>query len=124
MEAARRILLIDDEPDFLNNLSLTLEMAGYQALTAMDGSEALTILQTQAVDLIISDINMLPIGGYQLCDLVRSNPQWSKIPFLFLTGSRFVSDAEIQYGKARGINEYLFKPIRSKDLLSAVKQAL
>ena len=95
-------------------------MAGYHTLTASDGAEALKMLKTHPVDLIISDINMPNMGGYQLYNQVRANPQWAKIPFLLLTGCRFVSDNEIRYGKSLGVDEYFTKPIRSDELLTAV----
>ena len=124
MTTTKSILLIDDEPDFLDNLSLTLEMAGYKTITAQDGVEALSVLQNQVVDLIISDIKMPHVGGYELYKIVRANPVWSSIPFFLLTGCRFVSDSEVHYGKALGVDEYFTKPIRSKELLFAVGNRL
>jgi CheY-like chemotaxis protein len=124
MKTSASILLVDDQPDLLDNLSLTLGMAGYQTVTASDGFEALAVLQRQPVDLILSDITMPRLDGYQLYHRVRQNPEWAKIPFLFLTGCGFLSDGEIRYGKALGIDEYLSKPIRSKELLAAVQRVL
>lgn len=114
------ILLIDDEPDLLENLSLTLNMAGYPTVTAADGFEALGVLQSQPVGLILSDISMPSMDGYQLYNRIREDSQWSQIPFIFLTGCRFLSDQEIRYGKSLGVDEYLAKPIRSEQLLLAV----
>jgi CheY-like chemotaxis protein len=124
MKTSASILLVDDQPDLLDNLSLTLGMAGYQAVTASDGFEALAVLQRQPVDLILSDITMPRLDGYQLYHRVRQNPEWAKIPFLFLTGCGFLSDGEIRYGKALGVDEYLSKPIRSRELLAAVQRVL
>jgi CheY-like chemotaxis protein len=124
METIPSILLVDDEPDFLDNLSLALEMAGCQPITATDGFEALRALQTHSIDLIVADINMPNMGGYQLYRLIRRNPRWTEIPFLFLTGSRFLSEAEIGYGKTLGVDGYLIKPISVNDLLAAVKTKL
>ena len=124
METKQAILLIDDEPDLLDNLSLTLEMAGYQTLTATDGVEAIEVLKNQPVGLILSDISMPCMDGYQLHSQIRENPEWQNIPFIFLTGCRFLSDKEIRYGKALGVEEYLTKPIRSEQLLLAVLSKL
>jgi CheY-like chemotaxis protein len=124
MKTSASILLVDDQPDLLDNLSLTLGMAGYQAVTASDGFEALAVLQRQPVDLILSDITMPRLDGYQLYHRVRQNPEWAQIPFLFLTGCGFLSDGEIRYGKALGVDEYLSKPIRSRELLAAVQRVL
>lgn len=122
IKAFPSILVVEDEPDLLDNLSLTLEAAGYQTLTASNGLEALAVLHAQSVDLILSDINMPKIDGYQFYKLVRENHRWSTIPFLFLTGCRFLSDGEIRYGKTLGIDEYLTKPIQPEDLLSVVQK--
>ncbi len=124
MKTTNLILLIDDEPDLLDNLGLTLEMAGHKTITATDGFSALSMLKEHAVDLIISDIVMPDMGGYQLHQQVCKNPTWVNIPFLFLTGCRFFSDAEIRYGQELGIDEYLTKPIRSNELLAAVSRQL
>lgn len=124
IKAPPSILVVEDEPDLLDNLRITLEGAGYRTLTARNGFEALAVLQAQSVDLILSDINMPRIGGYQLYKLVRENPRWSAIPFLFLTGCKFLSDGEIQYGKKLGIEEYLTKPIQPEYLLLVVESKL
>jgi two-component system OmpR family response regulator len=124
METKSSILLIDDEPDLLDNLCLTLEMAGYQTVTATDGVEALAVLESQPVALILSDISMPCMDGYQLYNRIRENPHWNEIPFIFLTGCRFLSDKEIRYGKDLGVDEYLTKPIRSEQLLLAVLSKL
>lgn len=120
MQETSSILLVDDEPDLLDNLSLTLTMAGYQTMTARDGLEALEILQAQPINLVLADINMPCMGGYQLYRHIHENPRWTTIPFIFLTGCRFISDDEIRYGKAMGVDEYLVKPIRAEQLLLTV----
>lgn len=124
MEKKTSILLVEDQPDMLDYLSQTLEMAGYQTVKAKGGFEALKVLRTEPIDLILSDIVMPDLGGYQLQSLIHVNSQWATIPFLFLTGCKFLSDAEIRYGKERGVNEYLIKPIHSEELLAVIKRTL
>jgi two-component system OmpR family response regulator len=118
METTACILVVDDQPDLLDNLGLALEAAGYQVLTAGDGVEALALLQAQPVHLILADIAMPRINGYQLHERVRQNPQWVAIPFLFLTARTL--DSDIRYGKELGVDDYLTKPIQPEDLLAAV----
>lgn len=124
METTSTILIVDDETDFLENLSLTLEMAGYRTVTAGNGIEALAEMQRQPVDLIVCDIKMPLMGGYQFHEEVRANPNQADIPFLFLSGCRFLTDAEIRRGKRLGVTEYFAKPIRVETLLLAVWSAL
>lgn len=116
------ILVIDDHPDLLENLQLTLAADGYYVLTAEDGVEALDILARQSVDLILADIAMPRMNGYQLYERIRENPEWVLIPFIFLTARTL--DSDIRYGKELGVDDYLTKPIQPEDLLAAVQGKL
>jgi CheY-like chemotaxis protein len=121
-ETAPCILVVEDEPDLLKHLSLTLEMANYQLLTAKDGAEALALLQLHQVDLILSDISMPSMSGYQLYNRVCENPRWVMIPFIFLSARSM--DSDIYYGKELGVDDYLTKPLRSENLLSVIQGKL
>jgi DNA-binding response OmpR family regulator len=118
MNEQTTILVVDDQPDLLSNLELTLEAEGYRVLTAGDGDEALTMLHANHVDLILADIAMPRKNGYQLFEEVRDQPQWLAIPFLFLTARTL--DSDIRYGKELGVDDYLTKPIQPEDLLASV----
>jgi DNA-binding response OmpR family regulator len=122
MNTPASILVVDDEPDLLDNIVLALETENYGLLTANDGREALEILQSQPVDLILADVAMPDMNGYQLYGRVRKNPAWAIIPFIFLTARTM--DSDIRYGKELGVDDYLTKPIRSADLLAAVRGKL
>lgn len=122
METATTILVVDDHPDLLENLQLTLSAGGYYVLAAADGAEALDILETHSIDLILADIAMPRINGYQLYDRVRENSEWVLIPFIFLTARTL--DSDIRYGKELGVDDYLTKPIQPEDLLAAVQGKL
>lgn len=116
------ILVVDDQRELLEMLGLALETADYTVLKASDGVTALAILQSQRVDLILADIAMPRMNGYQLYQSIRENPQWVAIPFLFLTARAL--DSDIRYGKELGVDDYLIKPIQPEDLLSAVQGKL
>ena len=122
MKTIASILVVDDELTLLNCLKLVLERAGYRVWTARDGIEALAMLKSQPVDLILADIAMPHMNGYQLYECVVENPQWVTIPFLFLTAR--AQDSDIRYGKELGVDDYLTKPIRLEDLLAAVRGKL
>lgn len=122
MDSTISILVVDDEPDLLDNISLALEAEDYQVLTANNGSEALEILAAQPVNLILADIAMPDMNGYQLYQQVRQNSAWVLIPFIFLTARTM--DSDIRYGKELGVDDYLTKPIRTKDLLAAIRGKL
>jgi DNA-binding response OmpR family regulator len=122
MPTMTTLLVADDQPELQAMLSLTLESAGFHVLRAGDGIEALAILQAQAVDLILADIAMPRMNGYQLHQRVRENPHWLAIPFIFLTARSL--DSDIRYGKELGVDDYLTKPIEPEDLLAAVQGRL
>ena len=119
MEDSVSILVVDDEPDLLDNISLALEAEGYRVLVAHDGFEGLSILENQPVNLILADIAMPNMNGYQLYERVRENSQWAFIPFIFLTARTL--DSDINYGKELGVDDYLTKPIRVAELLAVVR---
>jgi DNA-binding response OmpR family regulator len=102
----------------LDGLSLTLGAAGYRVITAPNGTVALQRLQDHRVDLIIADIAMPTLNGYQLFEQVRQNPALVGIPFLFLTARAL--DSDVRFGKAMGVDDYLLKPITPEDLLATV----
>ena len=116
------ILIVDDQPELLENIGLALEIDGHHILTAIDGFEALNLLHSQPIDLILADIAMPGMNGYQLYERVRENLEWVSIPFIFLTARSF--DSDIRYGKELGVDDYLTKPIKPEDLLAAVRGRL
>lgn len=122
METDATILVVDDEKDLLEGLKLTLERAGYEVLAVGNGSEALEMLALRPVDLILSDIAMPTMNGYQLYEKVVARSDWVSIPFIFLSARGMGSD--IRYGRELGVDDYLIKPFRAADLLAVVRGCL
>ncbi len=116
------ILIVDDDKTLVTGLMLTLQAEGYDVLTAGNGLEALEVLAQSHVDLIIADVAMPKMNGYQLLERVRQNPEWVAIPFLLLTGRAM--DSDVRYGKELGVDDYLTKPIDPEDLLASVRGKL
>jgi DNA-binding response OmpR family regulator len=116
------ILIVDDDPVILKYIVKILEFERYQVLTARDGVEALDVLQFQPIDLIVTDIMMPRLNGYQLHECVIQNPKWVSIPVIFLSAR--CMDSDIRYGKEMGVDDYLTKPIEPEDLLAAVRGRL
>lgn len=116
------ILVVDDEPDLVENIQMALESQDYQVLTAKNGFEALATLQTQPVDLIISDVSMPAMSGPQLYEHIQQNPSWQTIPFILLTSHS--EEHHLATEQASPHRTYLPKPVRLLDLLAAVKENL
>lgn len=120
------ILVVEDDPFLLVGLQELLELFEgpyvLRVMTAKNGRVALSLLAQQKPDLIISDIMMPEMGGYEFLDHVRHNPEWVHIPFIFLTAKGERSD--IHRGLISGVEEYITKPYDSEELLELVASQL
>jgi len=116
------ILVVDDNAELVEGVKITLEMEGYQVLTATDGVEALDILERTTPDLILADIMMPNMDGYELYERINSDPRWVQIPFVFLTAK--TDKADILRGKEMGVDDYITKPFDPQDLIAVVRGRL
>jgi DNA-binding response OmpR family regulator len=112
------ILVVEDQPAMQRNMRMGLEMAGYEVVTAADGREALAVLDEKPVSLILADVAMPRVNGYQLYEELRKNRDWALIPFVFVSARAL--DSDVRYGKALGVDDYLVKPFQLEDLLAIV----
>jgi len=116
------ILIVEDDTSLLNFINKGLEVEGYHTITAMNGAEALKLLETDSIDLILSDVMMPEISGMELCHFVKSNINFSHIPTILLT-AQANSDAEIE-GLENGADFYITKPFKWRHVLAAIKNLL
>lgn len=118
MEGNKRILIADDEPDILEIVSYNLGREGYEIHTAKDGNEALEKAKQLQPDLIILDIMMPRKTGVEVCQILRSQPDFQETLIIFLTA---LSDEASQIkGLETGADDYVSKPISPKVLISRV----
>ncbi len=113
------ILVIDDNPLIVNILTSLLKANDYDVFASQDGSQALNILEAHPVDVIICDVMMPRMDGFQLHEAVRARSEFAHIPFLFLTA--LSEEEDICRGKEAGADDYLVKPFDPRQLLSVVK---
>lgn len=113
------ILVVEDDAAMAEGICDTLELAGYEVMLAANGREALERLAGRKPDLILSDIMMGKMDGYEFCQAVQAEPAWVDIPFVFLTAKH--RPEEIRRGKQLGIDDYLTKPFLLEDLLVVVQ---
>jgi len=116
------ILVVEDNTDMTAALKLALEMEGYQVLAAADGLEALGILERVTPDLIVADIMMPHMNGYELYAATHQDEKWLSIPFIFLTAKTDKKD--IRLGKEMGADDYLVKPVETEDLIATIRGKL
>ena len=123
MESKRNILVVDDNPDKLGLLEAALSLAGYQVTTAMDGEEALAAIESYQPDLVITDVMMPRMNGYELAQRIRANPQTKFIPVIMQTAAgRRVED--LRRASEIGALGYITDPSDIDLLLSRTRTLL
>lgn len=116
------VLLVEDNIDLNLAMREILESCGYEVLAAENGVQAIRVLEEQIPDVILCDIMMPEMDGYDLLRYARSEPSLRMIPFIFLTA--LTSTADHRRAREIGIDDYLTKPAETADLLAAINNAL
>jgi Response regulator containing a CheY-like receiver domain and an HTH DNA-binding domain len=119
---AKRLLVVDDDPGLLLAVSETLRAEGYEVMTARRAAEALIRIAESLPDLIISDIRMPGMDGYQLVKNLRSNPRTRLVPIIFLTAKDETTDRIT--GFRTGVDAYITKPFEPEELAAVVEAIL
>ena len=115
----KKVLIVDDRQVNITLMEDILEDAGYEVVSALDGKLGLQQAHTSHPDLIISDILMPNMDGFEFCHLIRSNPTLSSTPFLFLSGA-YVSGEDEQFALKIGANGFMRRPFQNEELLQTV----
>ena len=118
----KRLLIVDDEPNLLRAVAACLKAENYEVTTARSGREALVLLAESVPDLIVSDIRMPGMDGYQLVRQLRGSPRTALVPIIFLTAKDEKTD-RIE-GFRAGIDAYLTKPFEPEELIAVVNGIL
>ncbi len=119
---AKKVLAIDDENDALLILKTTLTSEGYEVLTATNGMDGLALAEEHIPDLIILDLLMPEMDGFEVLDELKSNDTTGQIPVIVVSG---VSEKEkIKDALAEGVDYFIIKPYDYNDLVNKVQQAL
>ncbi|MFA7288875.1 MAG: response regulator [Melioribacteraceae bacterium] len=118
----RVILVADDSPTIRKFVSVALTVKGYDIISCSDGMEALEKLPTNKIDLLITDLNMPNVDGFELINIVRNNNDLKELPIIVL--SSLGSNDDIQRGLECGANSYLIKPFDPKRVLYEVSKYL
>ena len=116
------VLIVEDNPILREGLQEMLELEGFQVYTASNGRQALDDMKDFSPDLILSDIAMPIMDGYEFFYAVRDRSEWISIPFVFLTARGERED--VLTGKDMGAEDYLIKPVTREDLITVVNSRL
>jgi diguanylate cyclase (GGDEF)-like protein len=116
------LLVIEDDDDIRDNICEILELSKYRVISASNGREGLELAMQEVPDLILSDVQMPEMDGYQVLSAIRQDPKLTIIPFMFLTSLADCQD--LRQGMLLGADDYLTKPIDRGDLLKAIAAQL
>jgi DNA-binding response OmpR family regulator len=118
----RKVLVVEDDPDQLEVIRSTLKTAGFAIGTAANGIDALLKTRSVAPDLIVLDLMLPGLNGFDICESLRQDPATASVPIIMLTGMHG------QFGRFAGLeagaSEFLFKPFNPEELISKVEELL
>ena len=117
-----KILIAEDEPDIRELVTFMLRFAGYEVVAASNGVDAVRTAAREIPDLVIMDVRMPRMTGYDACRLMKANPDLRHVPVVFLSAKG--QESEIQTGIDAGADEYLLKPFSPAELTNRVRGIL
>ena len=117
-----KILVVDDENDLIMMVQMRLETNGYEVISANDGEEGLEKAKSENPDLIILDVMMPKMDGYETCSLLKNDAQCNKIPIILFTGK--AKDEFMKIGQMAGADAFITKPFESPVLLAKIEELL
>jgi len=117
-----KILIAEDERDIRDLVSFTLKFAGYEVVAASDGQDAYEKALAERPDLILMDVRMPRMTGYEACKKIKGEPSIKDIPIVFLSAKG--QETEIRTGLEAGAEEYLLKPFAPDELIARVSELL
>ena len=120
MADTQKILVVDDDEHILRSLSQYLELEEFNVLSASNGQDALNIFEREKPDMLVLDVMMPGMDGFQVLEKIRGNPETAKVPVLMLTARDQHSD--IMRGYQMGATSYLVKPFNLDELVDAIRE--
>ena len=117
-----KIVIAEDEPDIRGLIAFTLRFAGYEVITGSNGEEGYELTKKEHPDLVMFDVRMPKMTGYDACRKIKADPDIMHIPVIFLSAKG--QENEIEQGLAAGAEEYLLKPFAPDQLTERVKAVL
>lgn len=117
-----KVLIVDDEPNILLSLEFLMKKNGFEIFVARDGGEALEIIKSNVPDLIILDIMMPEVDGYEVCQKIKNDRELSAMKIVFLSAK--VMKDDIKKGYEMGADLYITKPFSTRKLMKQVDELL
>ena len=118
----KKVLIVDDEPNIVAALEYLLEKSGYEVSVADNGEEALARVQSFSPDLVLLDVMMPRVNGYEVCRRMRERPDWKHIKIVMLSAKG--RDVEVSKGVSLGADLYVTKPFSNVELVAKIGELL
>ena len=118
----KRVLVVDDEPSIVISVEFLMKREGFEVSVARDGEDALALIGSERPDLVVLDVMMPKLNGFEVCERVRADPAFADMRILMLTAKG--REAEMSKGLALGADAYMAKPFSTRDLVARVKELL
>ncbi|HSS78511.1 MAG TPA: response regulator [Thermoanaerobaculia bacterium] len=122
MEPKRRVLIVDDEPNIVLSLEFLLRQQGYEVSVARDGEEALAAAEERRLDLVVLDVMLPGLDGFEVCRRLRERPELAGLKILLLTARG--REVERVRGLEEGADAYVRKPFSTRQLMKTVAELL
>jgi two-component system, OmpR family, alkaline phosphatase synthesis response regulator PhoP len=117
-----KVLVVDDEIYIVHILDFSLGMEGYEVITALDGEQALERMKAEKPDLVVLDIMMPKLDGYEVCKAIKSNPTTKQTPVILLSAKGRNVDQKLGFDV--GADDYITKPFSPRKLVERINQLL
>ncbi|MBP6664228.1 MAG: response regulator [Chitinophagales bacterium] len=117
-----KVLIVDDEPDIIMTLDFLMRKAGFDVFIGRDGAEAIELVKEHQPDLVILDIMMPNVDGYEVCTFIKQTEEYKNSKVIFLSAKG--KEVDIERGYAVGADFYMPKPFSSRELVKKAKELL
>jgi len=117
-----KIVIAEDEPDIRDLITFTLRFAGYEVIAGSNGEEGYELTKQEKPDLVMMDVRMPKLTGYEACKRIKADPELAHIPVIFLSAKG--QESEIASGLDAGAEEYLLKPFAPDQLTEQIRSVL
>lgn len=119
---AKRVLVVDDEPNIVMSLRFLMEREGFAVEVASTGEAAVAALDRAPADLVLLDVMIPELDGFEVCQRIRADPRWAAVKIIMLTAKG--REVERDKGRALGADAYVTKPFSTRELMAKVRDIL
>lgn len=122
MEELKKVLVVDDDPYILMSLEFLMKKSGYEVMIARNGTEALELVEKQMPDIVLLDIMMPDVDGYQICKHIKKSDTLKHTKVVFMSAK--TKESDIQKGYDLGASLYIIKPFSTREIVKQIKELM